>query len=527
MAWTPISSSIRAVFARDKRFLVSVVLAGMLLLAPYVSVFQRDYKLAAALAIVLICVGYISRFVYLLATLFLLTVTLFALHVRFHWGFSYLDSRAEAMILAPAYEVLEYMRAYFGFAEVLIFAYCFLTLTFIVRAAVAFGKRSCLLHALAVIALPIVVVLIASHRPGALANYPPVSVARIVYQTIERLNNLDERRRFRAAASAERECGDVGYDTVVVAIGEAALKDRMGIYGYEKQTTPFLASIEPAIFDAISPTNQTRYSIPMMLTGATATDFDAFYHSPSIISTLRECGYETFWISNQGKVGRFESNVTTIAMEADKEYFINNLGWQQAGYDGQVLGHLAEASSEPGGKRAFFVHLIGSHVDYRKRYPDDVLMSPAVDVESHYDNAVFYTDHVLSRMFEMFRDDRLLFVYVSDHGEVVSNEKFGHGNFPSFKDEFRIPLVVWSDERRRVAELQAASRGKVINAESFDRFLGYLLGVEDEVQLSFSPTVFSVTPENRMDYRQLRFHAESANTDELSVLAQVEGAHTE
>ncbi len=522
MIWTRISSSIREVSLRDKRFLVSVVLAGMLLLAPYVSVFQRDYKLAAALAIVLICVGYISRVAYLFATLVLLTVTLFALHVRFHWGFSYLDSRAEAMILAPGYEVLEYMRAYFGFAEVLIFAYCFLTLTFIIRAAMTYGKRSCLLHALAVVALPILVVLIVSHRQGALASYPPVSVGRTVYQTIERLNSLDERRRFHTASSPERECGDVGYDTVVVAIGEAALKDRMGIYGYEKQTTPFLASIEPAVFDAISPTNQTRYSIPMMLTGATTEDFDAFYQSPSIITTLRECGYETFWISNQGKVGRFESNITTIAMEADKKYFINSLGWQQAGYDEQILEHLADASSRPGGKRAYFVHLIGSHVDYRKRYPSDRTMSPAVDVESHYDNTLYYTDHVLSRIFDLFRDDRLLLVYVSDHGEVVSNEKFGHGNFPSFKDEFRIPLVVWSDDRRRVSQLQAASTGKVINAESLDRFLGYLLGIDDEAQLSFSPTVFSVAPENRMDYRQLRFYDDSARTSELPVLARTD-----
>jgi glucan phosphoethanolaminetransferase (alkaline phosphatase superfamily) len=239
-----------------------------------------------------------------------------------------------------------------------------------------------------------------------------------------------------------------------------------------------------------------------MLTSATVSDFSRFYRSPSIVTHLKNCGFDTYWISNQGRAGRWETNVTTIAMEADHTVFVNSLPYQ-FGYDEKIIAQLGGTEKSRSRKRAFFVHLTGSHAEYQSRYPEALGLMSGVDVVSHYDNSIFYTDYVLSKIFDRFKNDELLFVYVSDHGEIVSNEKFGHGGDETYRDEYRIPLIVWSKHQKRLSTLMESTVGKVINTESFDNFLRYLLGMDRTARLSYSDTVIAVDPANTKNYSEL------------------------
>ena len=397
----------------DRDFVVSLLLASFLAMAPY---FGGNLRLSLILAVTLFLIGMVSRIAYSFTIILLVFISAIAIHVRAHWGMSFLDSRVEAALIAPGFEVVEYVYSYFALTDALVLACNILTLFFCFRAVGRFKDRSLLLHAVSVVVLVPVVTMLLVAKHHRIPGFLPVKFVTTTYETSERLNKVGSRHRVEQAASAGASCGTEPYDTVVVVLGEAVLKDRMSIYGYSRPTTPFLESIDPFVFDAISPGNQTRFSVPMMFTSATVSDFSRFYQSPSIITRLKNCGFDTYWISNQGRAGRYETNITTIAMEADHTVFINNLGWQQAGYDGEVVKHLAEVEDTGPGKRAIFVHLIGSHLAYDSRYPEDYALSPGVDVESHYDNSIFYTDHVLSEIYNTFRSDDLLFVYSSDHG---------------------------------------------------------------------------------------------------------------
>ena len=56
----------------------------------------------------------------------------------------------------------------------------------------------------------------------------------------------------------------------------------------------------------------------------------------------------------------------------------------------------------------------------------------------------------------------------------------------------------------------------MINTESFDHLLTYLLGMEKEAGLSYSRSVFSIDPINKMDYAALKEYR-----DERAFLATV------
>ena len=484
----------------DKQFLLSVVLASFLVMAPYLG---SSLRVSVIVALTLVLAGIVSRMFFSLAITLLVVASTIAFHVKTNWGMTYLDSRVEVALIAPAFEVIEYIHSYFSISDTLVLIGNLLSLFFCWRAVTRFRDRTLFLHTIAIVVLVPVVTMLLLTKHNRIGKLLPLQFVATTYDTFMRVDRVSNRQLGAQLEPAGEVCGDAIYDTVVVIVGEAALSDRMSVYGYPKPTTPFLESVDPFVFDAISPGNQTRFSIPMILTPANVSNFSTFYESPSVITRLKNCGYETHWFSNQGRAGRYETNTTTIAMEADHTHFINNLGWQEAGYDGQLVERLATQVSDDSGKRAIFVHLIGSHIGYSQRYPDEFALSPGVDMESHYDNSIFYTDHVLSEINRLFQGDDSLFVYLSDHGEVVSNEKFGHGHFPSYGEEFRIPLVVWSQHDERPAKLAESSAGRVINAESFDNLLTYLVGIENGANPSYSTTVFSIDPMNKMDHASL------------------------
>ena len=102
------------------------------------------------------------------------------------------------------------------------------------------------------------------------------------------------------------------------------------------------------------------------------------------------------------------------------------------------MNQVIEASKKSGEKQMIFVHLMGTHFIYEKRYPKserrftdtDDIQVPSVarddkarSIINHYDNAVAYQDKVLGSIMNSLntaaRDS--LFVYFSDHGEEVYN----------------------------------------------------------------------------------------------------------
>ncbi len=419
------------------------------------------------------------------------------------WGPLHLSDRIEVSLAAPAYEAIEYLRAYVGMREAKILLYV------LVCVAALFATRPLALPrrvSLAALSLCLGAFITASDLNSSSLYTHAYSALPLAYKDAHARYKLMETRRAALAHVAARKlhCSE-GYRNILVVIGESANRTHMSLYGYPKPSTPFLLSINPFAFEAIAPSNQTRLSIPLMLTGASVAHFDAFYSLPSLVWDMRACGYETFWISNQWREGQNDSANGSIGDEAD-HYWSRDVH-AAAVPDEVLIPRLKQTLSGSAHRKAIFVHLMGSHIVYRNRYPKDFPTGPATGIVAEYDESIRYTDFVLSQMYRLFPPEEFLFVYVSDHGDLVRGPgpgDYGHGYSPAYKAEYEVPLVAWSAKPERLQTVRAMAQGRQINTDSFEEFVRYLIGMTPSPGVSFSRKVLDVSETAIVDFDNLR-----------------------
>jgi glucan phosphoethanolaminetransferase (alkaline phosphatase superfamily) len=138
------------------------------------------------------------------------------------------------------------------------------------------------------------------------------------------------------------------------------------------------------------------------------------------------------------------------------------------------------------------------------------------NIIEQYDNTIFYTDTILQKIYNKFRDSKLLLIYVSDHAEVVNINKNGHGFLPAYKDEYEIPLVVYSSlKNNRLNKLKILNKQSIFNMESFNKFIEYTVGIDENISnISTSSNVFTLDPVNIIDYNNLnRFKVQKSKNN--------------
>ncbi|WP_141735845.1 phosphoethanolamine transferase [Oligoflexus tunisiensis] len=260
---------------------------------------------------------------------------------------------------------------------------------------------------------------------------------------------------------------------VIVVIGESTTRRHMGIYGYERLTTPALESLQDQLIvfpDAISPIASTLQGVigALCATGFHMESLEC--QGPTLIEIARAAGYQTTWISNQAPSGFGDNFIVELGRTADRTIFVNQdvssagEADNSASLDEKVLGPLDEllaTSQADDTKHMIFVHLMGTHFIYEKRYPqekalfvntDDLALDSGITdpkaraIINHYDNAVAYQDSVLGEMMDRLNasDREGLLFYFSDHGEEVYNtDNFaGHSEDRVTPAMREVPVIV-------------------------------------------------------------------------------------
>lgn len=237
---------------------------------------------------------------------------------------------------------------------------------------------------------------------------------------------------------------------VVVVIGESTTRRHMGIYGYHRPTTPSLESMKDRLVVFTQGTAPVASTLPGVIGAFCSRGFDSASlqcEGPTLIEIARAAGYKTTWISNQAPSGFGDNFIVELGRTTDATYFVNQdvssagEADNSSSFDEKVLNPLhqvIEASQKTGDKQMIFVHLMGTHFIYEKRYPkaesrftgtdDREFPNAARDAKArsiinHYDNAVAYQDKVLGSIMDRLNTaaQDSLFVYFSDHGEEVYN----------------------------------------------------------------------------------------------------------
>ncbi|HDR1352482.1 TPA: sulfatase-like hydrolase/transferase, partial [Pasteurella multocida] len=102
------------------------------------------------------------------------------------------------------------------------------------------------------------------------------------------------------------------YGNYVLVIGESMRANYMSLYGYPIDTTPFLKKTNAIVLDNfISASSGTQVSL---LRSFYIKDKDDNFQTNNNIATLANlAGFNTYWISNQGILGEFDTAASRLA----------------------------------------------------------------------------------------------------------------------------------------------------------------------------------------------------------------------
>lgn len=288
---------------------------------------------------------------------------------------------------------------------------------------------------------------------------------------------------------------------LVLVVGETLRAQDFGLDGYERQTTPELAEIDPLYFPGTTSCGTaTAVSMPCMFSmyGRDGySDMRGLDHE-NLLDVLHRAGFDVeWWDNNTGHkdiAARLPSRLLTHS--ADPAHCDDD-----ECNDGIFLERLQDRMATAQRDTVIVLHLIGSHGPaYFKRYPEAFeTFRPAChsaqfsdctveEIRNAYDNSVLYTDHILAQIIgmEQLQADRLAtgLVFASDHGESLGeNGLFLHGApyFIAPETQTRVPFLAWFSPSFR-SELGLSAdclRGKAGVPASHDNFFHSVLGAVD------------------------------------------------
>lgn len=267
--------------------------------------------------------------------------------------------------------------------------------------------------------------------------------------------------------------------TYIIIIGESTSALHMELYGYRRETNPLLSNIKDELIvfnNVITPHVHTITALDKILT---QSDYENSYkeQNTSIVQLANEAGFSTYWISNQRPVGLHESIPTLIGSAAKHTLFLNTQNSNGSIFDETILPSLKNALKSKEKKKVIFLHLIGTHSAYSKRYPEafnffkekNVLNKKLSGKESaiinEYDNAIRYNDFIVYSIIESAKamDINGYVLYFSDHGDEVYDTMnlMGHNEYHGTQSMYEIPFLLWSSKK------YAKYNGKLKNFKSY------------------------------------------------------------
>ena len=253
---------------------------------------------------------------------------------------------------------------------------------------------------------------------------------------------------------------------VILILGESTNRDHMGIYGSKLNTTPNLnkrmESGNLFVFrDVISPHSHTSAVVAKIFTFANYESALPWYQSANLITILNSAGYKTCWISNQESSGVWGTTAQIFSDLSQEKIFTHYRDSKSdvAFYDEDILPILDRSLKEESEKNFFIIHLMGTHGEYKKRYPKEYNVFNESDIESkfdtkrkitiaEYDNAVLYNDFIVNEIIKRFEGKETLIIYLSDHGEEVYDNRdyVGHTEDNGSKYMIEIPMIAWGSK---------------------------------------------------------------------------------
>jgi len=240
----------------------------------------------------------------------------------------------------------------------------------------------------------------------------------------------------------------------VVIIGESVQKSSLFSYGYHRKTTKPLKETNgmTLISDPVAPAPQTGMALSRILAINNKLNIN---NNLNIIDLANLSGFNTFWFSNQGQIGVYDSPITNIAKRTDLTIF-HNQNYEQANSDFVLLDDL-KAHLDGNSNNIYFLHMIGSHFDFCERTKNSIKLEDPYRAElkndqNCYDDSILNTSIFMNKVVSLLKSTSLDYeiVYFSDHGlvDIESKPYKSHGVGSLFQRKaLEVPLIFISSSK--------------------------------------------------------------------------------
>ena len=274
---------------------------------------------------------------------------------------------------------------------------------------------------------------------------------KLVNQEIKKLNDLKHKNTW-----GKSTLNNSKYDTYILIIGESVRRDYLNAYNYPIPNTPFMSKSNGVIVDGLTATgNNTISSLRLMLTQP-KNNISPQYDK-NFIDLVNSSGIETYWISNQGYLGKYDTPITAIAQKSKYKYFIKNLEYNSMNTSDYSLIPEFRKTLQNKNKKLVVLHLYGSHpnscdriIDYPKILEN---IDPKYDEINCYISSIKKTDSILEDIYKILLNEqkvnKLTFsmLYFSDHGlsSSLNNENINL-RVGDHRQSYEVPLFTVSSD---------------------------------------------------------------------------------
>ena len=272
----------------------------------------------------------------------------------------------------------------------------------------------------------------------------------------------------------------------IFIIGESVRKDYMNAYGLPIDNTPFMSSANGQLWtNFLSPGPNTFTSIMRYVTLNDGVNIEL---NNNINTLAKMAGVETHWISNQGRMGVFDTGISSIANYAEHVSFTRSGSFADSNvYDSTLLPSIEKSLASSKHSKLIVIHLIGSHPSFCDRVESDVEFDFHGKKISCYIESIKQTDQMIERISKLAEQETIPYslIYVSDHGLGHRNNGENLRHDPSVKQAYEVPLfILGSDINER--KLVNYSR----NGFTMIKAISELMGVSSQ-ELDSLPSFFS------------------------------------
>ena len=262
--------------------------------------------------------------------------------------------------------------------------------------------------------------------------------------------------------------------TIVLVIGESYNKHHSQLYGYDKATTPRQMALEAEgslvkYTDVVSTWNLTSFVFKHLFSLYAVGDSGEWCDQPLFPEVFRKAGYHVTFVTNQ-----FEPKAKDAVYDFSGGFFLNDPELSQRQFDSHntkthrfddgVIKEYDALKDSTIKHNLVILHLMGSHVDYRARYPQktNTVFTPQMynrpelsdqqkQILAHYDNSLRYNDSIVAVVTQRFIDKDAVVIYVPDHGEEIFDDSpYMYGRMHSAnidyrlaRNEMEIPFWIW------------------------------------------------------------------------------------